>query len=293
MRAQVLPFRFTPFDVAILSLVCVFSAAVLILAFSNIRRPAYRVASQAQLTAVAAACESYILAFGEAPGYFADANLRGTNLTGSENMMLSLMGGVIPAATAPTPAPGPLPATPPGWVIDPSAVGTGPRSLNGNPYGMFYSPKPNELFAVTGTTKPDNTIPEFVCDGNGMPILYYRIDPNRTTDNAGNWYDGSVSLGRETNGDYFNAASLTGPNGAVNQTGSLLRASQPGGAAAANLLMTRIATNAKLGIVGGSFVLISPGPDGVWFEAAQEPTTFPPTLDDYADSFDDHWRIGG
>src|SRR5258706_2852271 len=157
---------------------------ILIPVVGSVRRKAQAAATLAQINAIRGAIEAYQGTYNAYPGPLADhvmyvvapgqaplpANVTGTQMTMSENMVLGVMGGLKDVNGTIT--------------YDPNDVGTGPRSLSmGSPgqHSAFYT-NSKELSVGQFSDKPgnapscfDSSVPEFVdrfCDP--MPILYLR-----------------------------------------------------------------------------------------------------------------------
>jgi len=113
---------------------------------------------------------------GQATGIFDTANNGVVNVSGAENLVLSLLGGLRPLAAAT----GSTPAT---FTFDRALLGSGPRNLHpSNPKrstayidGMILS---EGAYTDGSGTATDSVIPEILDRfSNPMPILYLRAQP--------------------------------------------------------------------------------------------------------------------
>ena len=312
---------FTIAELIIVMMIIVLLVAILLPALSAARTRAKKVASKAQVASLAAACESYSLAFNSAPGYISETDLGDTNnvwkqLSSSENAWVSLLGRVDATATGsilnvtygtPTKT----------MRIDIDGVGSGPMTAGGRTYGSFYSPAPDQFGAVTGVGRTtsggpaafasDNAMADIVDKSTGMPILYFRVSSGGSKPVGLRTSDGG-SLRRISNAGFTATTDLTSLDGTVydQRNKSLLSNINVNGNdhAATDINLAWLACNPKLSggsinntsasVLGGSFVLISPGPDGIYlnedqFAGSNNSITTLGELDD----FDDVWITGG
>lgn len=271
---------FTIAELIIVMMIIVLLVAILLPALGAARARAKKVASQAQLTSLGSAIESYTLALGSVPGYAKESDFSSSThwkkMSSNENLVISLLGRVVPSgATTPmAPAPG-VPMIPAGNV-DVDLVGTGPRTTGGATYGAFYSPKPEELAAVNHAAHNPNNMPELVDASSGMPILYYRANGNSSTPVAF-WGTDPARVASAANATYMHADEVITADGTsyAPKTNSMLSYFGAGSDFTTlnrNLAwyVTRESTsnwgngpNSGGDDVVGSFALIGPGPDGI------------------------------
>ncbi|MBI1372291.1 MAG: hypothetical protein GC159_05960 [Phycisphaera sp.] len=241
--------------------------------------------SRIELTSIADACESYYLTYGAYPGYFSEEELSSMSdsFTGTENLVLSLMGGVVPGST-----PGWSPDGAPqrfidGFNISFDQIGDGPDRPDGKRYGPFYSPTDRELVPIKGTTNFDNDMPELIDHCSGLPILYMRASRNATTPKPP-VTDGTTGVfNRLTIADYVEAKSLQSTRGKAfdQMSQSAFSSYNPAGNAVDNLAWWAI--NRKLSkvtpgdptsannnddVTRGAAVLFAPGIDGIYANLA-------------------------
>ena len=166
--------------------------SILVPALVSVLQQSYATATAAELNSVRAACESYYATFDAYPGLFPEADIalqdvtdaNGHVITGTQNMLLSLMGPCYYEQTPPNP---PYTSTSMytkvtdsagGWFYVPYTLGSGPidYSNGGVQKTAFFSPPADEL-----QTEPPNTanaLPTlFDAFPHGVPILYYRKNP--------------------------------------------------------------------------------------------------------------------
>ncbi|MBI1372721.1 MAG: prepilin-type N-terminal cleavage/methylation domain-containing protein [Phycisphaera sp.] len=273
---------------------------------------AKEMATHMQLRGIANACMTYQGDQHAMPGVVSDAELAAdpvlqSELTSTENMLLSLMGAVVDAADASRPwSPSSVPPSMTGRVVDLDLIGSGARSRAGHRLGSYLSPSDMELATITGTLGADNDVPELVDRWRGLPILALRAQTPKTpsvlaADSGLNAY-----FLRNTVRDYTEAMTLKSARGDVlNQRSfSMLSDVAVGSPDAANNLAWIVAqsqmSNVTSGVSGsandgndaarGSLVLIAAGYDQIYFskdELDEYPTE--DAIDDFADlkGFDD------
>jgi len=275
---------FTLMELLVVIIIILLLIGILLPALSAVRGRARVVASRAQLTAISGACETYALTFGEYPGYFAEVDFKDSgfraSFTGTENLVLSLLGRVVPDAAATAsfdPANAPATFTP--NTIDLDQVGAGPEDSAGRKFGAFYSPKAGELAKVTGTTgaNVDPGMFELVDPNTGVPILYYRNLGRAGVPVRASPATLDCSYHRSANEDYLHATALTTADGqSYDQANKSLLSSMGGGGANANNNMAWLVIHPTIGdlngtpneatdVVGGGFALISAGRDGIYY----------------------------
>jgi prepilin-type N-terminal cleavage/methylation domain-containing protein len=266
-----------------------------------------RGALQAQLAAIGQGIEAYYLTFEGYPGYFSNTEIANTSVfkqfTGTENLVLSMMGYALADNGTPLEAVQRAPTQLAGLrKIDVRRIGEGPAVKLPNDrgikkYGAFYTPKSTELLAIGGTQNStnltdDNNIPEFLDISVGLPILYLRSGGLRAQMvDTGNGDVGMFALRHIK--DYTAATNLQSPDGTVyNQvtqgTTQLSRFNAAGDSTTeANQLAWLVinpamsqtdskitsnnstANDAKGDVPRGQFILMGPGPDGIYFDRRQ------------------------
>lgn len=300
---------FTIAELIIVMMIIVLLVAILLPALSSARARAKRVAAQAQLTSIVAACESYQLSFGSAPGYVSEAELTQgpdrTKFSSNENLVLSLLGQTGGTGEYINDQ---IDSTP--IKFDVTKIGTGPKSVSGQVFGAFYSPKPDELGVVTGTKwNGDNAIPELLDPNTGMPLSYFRAVKSGTTP-VGTDENSTGKYLIYGNLEFYASDTLVAPDGtAYDQAASSLMGSDVAGSwdnAAQNL--SWFAVNSKLStisngtassanntndVLNGQFMVMSPGSDGIYLHKDQlDSGTLINHVDDL-DLFDDLVASGG
>lgn len=300
---------FTLAELIIVMMIIVLLVAILLPALSSARAKAKKVASQAQMTAIAAAIESYKIALNATPGYIKDAgttsalevNTVRSGYSSTENLVVSLLGRMSATNVSGSYQ---VPGVSPSVYVDINGVGSGPISSSGATYGSFYSPKPDELVALQNTQYGgDNNVPELV-DSFGMAILYFRGQTSGVTKLVSTNSSRGGKFLLYTNADYiWSSAIETADGDQKNQQGDSLIC-DAGGAAGSNTTAENnfawAVANRGLGTTSGTassandgndvardFVLVSAGEDGVYFsKGANGGSTTISSFDDI-DSFDD------
>lgn len=282
---------FTIAELIIVMMIIVLLVAILLPALSSARNRAKRVAAQAQMTAISAACSSYQLAFNSAPGpvpesVIDDDSLLRNKFTGTENLVLALLGRTSSSSGAATFA---LTGTSPALYADLDAIGAGPVSPSGRAYGAFYSPKPDELGEAVKTYKQSatNGVPELLDISSKIPILYFRTVGNESLPPVGVGYSGGTPQGqvvRRTSIDFIRGGPLEMQSGeSIDQGGkSLFNHGVVGNPTARNNLawalvdkkLSSLTTgnggaNTASAVLTGDGHLLAPGPDGIYFSSDQ------------------------
>lgn len=219
-----------------------------------------------------------------------DAGGNATRLTGMENALLELMGGYAldtdptEFATFDTSSPSVREysfSTPDGGTlairIDVNRIGEGPK-INGKRFGSYFTPDEDDFAAVSGQVNEadvDEPMLDLI-DAWGQPIAFLRarrtqgplvglassgdiaqFDPSPLMG-----YVASGSLGRLGKSQVFNAGG--------NTEGSILTDANGGGIGLTNLAYV-IGHPSIVGQARGSFVVMSAGPDGIYFSATDGP----------------------
>ena len=200
--------------------------AILLPALIGAVHQAYSTSTQAELNSVRAACLSYDAAFNAYPGPFAEADIsqqkvlaNGLPVTGTQNMLLGLMGTFyLSSASPPYPTTGGAPITitdtgPVGTttVVVPSIkpFGSGPIDYsNGNlQKNSYLSPAVEDLLTnpPPSPTTISNGLPTlYDAFPDGLPILYYRKVPGMPgTTGAPVWLNSTTSGGAPGTGAAF------------------------------------------------------------------------------------------
>jgi prepilin-type N-terminal cleavage/methylation domain-containing protein len=233
------------------------------------------------------ACDAFQQEFGFYPGLVPEDILANDpKITGTENAILHLCGGGIDQND-------PLYANPPGgstgWTeitfgsgasqfkikVNPSRVGTGPR-IAGKEYPPFFAPKASELTPTTGQVAqsgaPSSLVLPDLLDAWGQPIIYLR-GMRETGPLVGNGTTGqyalSPTLGYVMSSPGAEESDVVGLGDlGKDQAPSLFRsASNPNETLAQILRNPAFGARDKPldGTPAGRYVLISAGPDGVYY----------------------------
>lgn len=152
----------------------VLALSVAIPLISAARWQSQRVTSKDQLARLGRAVETYRADHEAYPGYFPRASWGDTRFrarfNGNENLLLSLMGGVVERDEAQAPYQ-PI-ATMGSRVVDLKRI---TPAEGGAAYGAYYQPRPGELGPIRGVWQgPDNDMPELLDAASGWPLMYLR-----------------------------------------------------------------------------------------------------------------------
>ncbi|MFO0828600.1 MAG: prepilin-type N-terminal cleavage/methylation domain-containing protein [Phycisphaerales bacterium] len=233
-------------------------------------------------------CDAYFQEFGRYPGLVPEQILASDpKISGTENALLALMGGAVdqddPSYNSFTSSDG--------WVtidfgsgtnsfeikVNPLKVGEGPR-VAGKQYPPFFAPKATEVAPAKHSTTvggpgPSPDLPDLV-DAWGQPIIYLRAIR-----------DTGPLVGAETVAQFSRRPIFPYIEGIVelgelgkSQASSVLAI---GNDAQKDATLAQIirspaigAGNAPLnGTARGRYVIISPGPDGIFFSSEQVRTS--------------------
>lgn len=289
---------------------------ILLTALAKVHRRAKRTSSEATMQAFSNACMSFQAEFGYYPGVIPDDVLFATppanGISSTENALLHLMGGFRVLRPEDNDPANPLVAdfnsyraqaagnTPPSnldytfgtspnqWTltVDTRKIGEGPV-INGKPHAPYFTPSGNELAKVVGQLSDPlgKNLPDLV-DSWGQPIIYCRQVRDRgplLNDIAMGPAAAApqFALGGVT--DYLNSQEL-GELGTNPQANSMLALGSPD---LQNNLFAVIlshpgfykSANPLYGKARGAFLLISSGPDGIYFSKIDGPGSATVPLD--------------
>ena len=186
---------FTLIELLVVISIIAILIAILLPALSGALNAGYSAATQAELGAVKSACLSYYSSFNAYPGPFSEGDIslgnvkvNGEAVTGTQNLLLGLMGTVYPTGkTAPTGvttvAYSGSTSGISGGVVD-LTPGSGPidYSNNGVQKSAYYNPSSSsgdlQTFPPTAAGATPTQLPTLYDDfPAGVPILYFRKVP--------------------------------------------------------------------------------------------------------------------
>ncbi len=283
-------------------------AGILLSAMGGVRRKALATTTLSTMTEFSKACDAFQLEHGRYPGVVPEnvlaaggfASMAPPNISGTENALLELMGGVRIDGD-PDYATflldgfaifvGPLSNR---WElhVDRDRIGEGPL-INGRQYAPYFTPSESMLRAVKGQL-PDDTgqmLPDLI-DAWGQPIVYVRRarpsgpltgdDPNPNVLQPQFYLNSMWPYTRATELGKF------GEDQTDSETGSILNNADQtlGDATFAQILRHPslgsfgTVVEAQAGTSQGAYILFSSGPDGIYFSKQDGPGTPQDPIDD-------------
>ncbi len=269
-------------------------AGILLVALKGVRERAMATQTRATMQEFSKACDSFQIEHGRYPGIIPEGLLASNHkLSGTENALLDMMGGAV-RGDHPNYDTSFLP---PDWEqieVDPdtplgkikvnlSLIGNGPE-INGTPYSPYFTPKGDELVAISGQANvPGQGLETFqlpdLVDAWGQPIMYLRrtrpIGPLVGEDNQ----NSNPQFMFGTMKPYINSGGLgeLGRNQQGSEKGSIIfLAGNDASAIFAQIIRHPsfgVSDESLTGTARGAYVLISAGKDGVYFSVADGPGT--------------------
>ena len=270
---------------------------ILLPALGKVAQKSRATSSASAIGEFAKACEAFQQQFGYYPGIVPEDILAQTPnapISGTENAILHLMGGAIRnddpnyAGAAGTELTFGNAAI--GQVrikVDPNFIGKGPR-IEGKQYASFFAPKDRFFKPVRGQMNESVVIPDLV-DAWGNPVLYLRSSrstgplagSSATVGSTGSpqfWLDpvrpyvtspalvgsGGDQVNAQTGSIFNSGGNLGGTPAGVYGLAQLIRAPSVGRFAASET-GSGDANAALSGAPRGKFVLMSAGPDGIYY----------------------------
>ncbi len=290
---------FTLIELLVVISIIAILMAILLPALSSAINSGYSAATEAELGAIRASCLSYYSAFNAYPGPFSESDISkgyvtigGNKITGTQNLVLGLMGTVYPTGQTP-----PTGVTTLAYTGSTSGVsggyvdltpGSGPidYSNNGVQKSAYYNPSASsgdlQTFpTLTPAGATFNTLPTLFDDfPAGVPILYFRKVPGMPgttgvpvgTDsgtaaafylNCNSTYTQQNIISTKNNSQTSEQYSSFNPT-ATNGSSTIANNALANDVVNINDLPAGTAVNAVGNPVVGGFVLISAGADHIY-----------------------------
>ena len=295
-------------------------AGILLAAMGGVRRKAMATRTESTMTEFSKACDAFQLEHGRYPGMIPEDVLAATDvppISGTENALLELMGGGITQAAGTVNPDFPLyegeQFTVGGWAlkVNLDLMGAGPI-INGTPYAPYFTPQNSVLVAMrpdgdpppypygqqVGTPDIDRQIPELM-DAYGQPIVFVRrARPSGPLVGSGvtgslrpqfylnsmRPYTTSTQLGEfgkdQTVGS---SASILNLNSTVLQEATFAQILRHPSLGSFGSI-----PEAQAGTARGAYILLSAGPDGIYFSQKDGPGTPAVPVDNIVDDLVQH-----
>ena len=293
-------------------------AGILLAAMGGVRRKAMSTRTESTMTEFSKACDTFQLEHGRYPGVIPEDVLADTDvpkLSGTENALLDLMGGARVSSPTFTDADfgilvGEVIDLGAGWTlkVNLDLMGAGPL-INGTPYAPYFTPQDSVLVAMKsdGDSAPYpfgrqagapvlvRQIPELM-DAWGQPIVFVRrarpsgplaaLGPISTSEVRPQFYMNSMKP--------YTTSMKLGEFGKDQNVLSILNTAPDENATFAQILRHPSlgsfgdALKAQAGTARGAYILISAGPDGIYFSRQDGPGTLQVPIDDIIEGNPDY-----
>ena len=293
-------------------------AGILLAAMGGVRRKAMSTRTESTMTEFSKACDTFQLEHGRYPGVIPEDVLAATDvppISGTENALLDLMGGARVESPTFTDTDfaifeNEITFGSTGWKLrlNLDLMGAGPV-VNGTPYAPYFTPQDSVLVAMKadGDSPPYpfgrqagapvlvRQIPELM-DAWGQPIVFVRrarpsgplaaLGPISTSEVRPQFYMNSMKP--------YTTSMKLGEFGKDQNVLSILNTAPDENATFAQILRHPSlgsfgdALKAQAGTARGAYILISAGPDGIYFSRQDGPGTLQVPIDDIIEGNPDY-----
>lgn len=264
--------------------IIVLLVGLLLVALGNVRDAAKGTATESTMNSFAAACDAFQLEHGFYPGVVPEQILaEDPQISGTENAMLHLMGGFVRRDDVSDDDWNNNYDAGEGWVqldfahsgpnspysikVNTREIGDGPV-VNGTPYQPYFTPKETEFGRTVGEqlNEPANVQIPDVLDAWGQPIIYLRQARGRGI--LVGQIDDKPQFLLESITPYSQSTSL-GEKGQDQMLKSMLNVGDLG---EQRLTLAQILEHGALeGTPRGAYMLLSAGPDAIFFAVSDGP----------------------
>ncbi len=257
---------------------------LLLPALASVRKQARKVETDTLMKNLGDAADSFFLALNYYPGALSERQINSQSvnsspeLTGTENALLDLMGGLRDPGSGSNDD-----FQLAGYTVYRDSIGIG-AEINGTQHSAFITPNPKQLYYINGqigqvdTTIPntpedgDRTFPDLV-DAFGNPIIFWRNTQEKSTLSDDMLVSENSAPGESASYYYWNFQSYTdsdalevaGTDVAINQQEQSMIAASNGDGDVEAFCQLLSEHPSMTGVARGSYIIISAGHDNIYF----------------------------